>query len=288
MILTFVLLGLAILAVWLPSFPFNQRQLPSWPLFFAAALVCGLMFGFLEPVAIAALAVFAACVFYAGDASTGWKRTIATVLTVILALALALHLVPGFRNPILIENVRFSPDAAPFKQFLNFDKAAVGLLLLAFLCRRCSTRAEWKEMFAHAWPIALATVSSVLLITCLVGYVRLEIKWTAYTPVFLATNLLFTCVAEEAFFRGVLQERLGQALAHLRHGALIAITVSGVLFGLVHMGGGTTLMLLSTLAGLGNAAAYARTRRIEAAILTHFALNALHFVFFTYPFLARG
>ena len=32
--------------------------------------------------------------------------------------------------------------------------------------------------------------------------------------------------------------------------------------------------------------AYARTRRIEAAILTHIAVNATHFLLFTYPALA--
>jgi membrane protease YdiL (CAAX protease family) len=40
------------------------------------------------------------------------------------------------------------------------------------------------------------------------------------------------------------------------------------------------------VAGLHYAAAYLVTRRIEGAILTHFALNATHFLAFTYPGLA--
>lgn len=32
--------------------------------------------------------------------------------------------------------------------------------------------------------------------------------------------------------------------------------------------------------------AYQRTGRVEAAILTHFAVNATHFLLFTYPTLA--
>jgi membrane protease YdiL (CAAX protease family) len=47
------------------------------------------------------------------------------------------------------------------------------------------------------------------------------------------------------------------------------------------------LVLFATLAGLGYAAAYLRSGRIEGAILTHFALNAVHFVAFTYPALVR-
>jgi membrane protease YdiL (CAAX protease family) len=45
-------------------------------------------------------------------------------------------------------------------------------------------------------------------------------------------------------------------------------------------------VLLATVAGLFYGAAYLRTRRIEGAILTHFALNAVHFLAFTYPALA--
>lgn len=46
---------------------------------------------------------------------------------------------------------------------------------------------------------------------------------------------------------------------------------------------------LATVAGAGYGWAYQRAGgRIEASILTHFALNAVHFFFFTYPALARG
>ena len=38
--------------------------------------------------------------------------------------------------------------------------------------------------------------------------------------------------------------------------------------------------------GLGYGWVYLRTERIEASILTHFLLNCIHFVFFTYPALA--
>jgi membrane protease YdiL (CAAX protease family) len=63
--------------------------------------------------------------------------------------------------------------------------------------------------------------------------------------------------------------------------------VSTVLFGLAHARGGPGLVVLAALAGLGYAAAYLRSGRIEGAILTHFALNAVHFVAFTYPALVR-
>jgi membrane protease YdiL (CAAX protease family) len=56
-----------------------------------------------------------------------------------------------------------------------------------------------------------------------------------------------------------------------------------VLFGLAHAHGGPALVVLATFAGIGYGAAYQRSGRIEAAILAHFALNAAHFLMFTYP-----
>ena len=43
---------------------------------------------------------------------------------------------------------------------------------------------------------------------------------------------------------------------------------------------------VSEYAGLGYALAYQSTQRIEAPVLVHFALNAVHFIAFTYPYLA--
>jgi membrane protease YdiL (CAAX protease family) len=62
--------------------------------------------------------------------------------------------------------------------------------------------------------------------------------------------------------------------------------MSALLFGLAHARGGAPLVLLATVAGLFYGAAYLRARRIEGAILTHFALNAVHFLAFSYPALA--
>jgi len=42
------------------------------------------------------------------------------------------------------------------------------------------------------------------------------------------------------------------------------------------------------VAGIGYGWAYRRTGRIEASILTHFSLNSLHFLLFTYPALAAS
>ena len=68
--------------------------------------------------------------------------------------------------------------------------------------------------------------------------------------------------------------------------ALVALLVCAVAFGVVHIAGGTTYVLLSTLAGIGYGAAYYVTGRVEAGILVHFLFNLSHLILFTYPFAA--
>ena len=106
-------------------------------------------------------------------------------------------------------------------------------------------------------------------------------------PAFLVANLFFTCVAEEAFFRP--DPGTADAASPTAQAASLDVDRDrrlAALFGLAHAGGGVMWMLVATLAGFGYAAVYARTRTIEGAILVHFAVNAVHFLFFTYPALA--
>jgi membrane protease YdiL (CAAX protease family) len=56
-----------------------------------------------------------------------------------------------------------------------------------------------------------------------------------------------------------------------------------VLFGLAHIAGGWRYVALATVAGAGYGTVFYRSRRIEASILAHFTLNAVHFLLFTYP-----
>jgi len=258
--LTFGLLGSAICAVWI--IPTQAARHYTWMALFGAAIACGVAAGFLNTVAVVELAVFGALAYAAARTDIRrWQSIVFGTLTGVMALALAMHKLAGFSNPLLISNVRFSADATAFTQYANFDKAAVGLILLAFLCRRANTGAQWLAVLRRSLPIAALTTLMVMAIAIAVGYVAPQFKLPPYTPVFLATNLLFTCVAEEAFFRGFLQERLAKSLPATRTWQAAAILFSGVLFGVAHLGGGAVYASLATLCGLGYAYAYAVTKR---------------------------
>jgi len=283
--LPFVLLALAIVLVWVPSLRLGERRLPPWTLAFGAACLAGALAAppVLAPPALAALALLAALA-WGGAAAPRWRGAI-TVLSAVLALALSLHRVPGFHPVLLVHDIRLTPDAAPFSLSLGLDKASAGLLLLAAFSMRATSWRQAASQLPAVAAVAVVTAAVSIGVALAAGYVRFAPKWPEAAPAFLLANLLFTCVAEEAFFRGLIQERLMRLAETRRQPAWnwIAIAVSTVLFGLAHAGGGTVLLAAATLAGLGYSIAYARTRTIEGAILVHFAVNAAHFIGFTYP-----
>jgi membrane protease YdiL (CAAX protease family) len=119
------------------------------------------------------------------------------------------------------------------------------------------------------------------------GYVRFAPKFPAESWLWVWSNLFLTCLAEETVFRGFLLHALQRIWGQRRGGTAAAVGVAAILFGVAHYAGGLAYVALATLAGIGYGWAYVRTRSIEAAVLTHFALNAVHFFGFTYPALAR-
>lgn len=94
----------------------------------------------------------------------------------------------------------------------------------------------------------------------------------------LAYNLLFVCVLEESFFRGIVQTALLRWVCQRRwpHADGLGLLGASLLFGLVHLGGGPAFALLATVAGLGYGAVYYWTGRVHYAVLLHFAVNAVH------------
>jgi membrane protease YdiL (CAAX protease family) len=283
----FLLLALALCCVWAKPLRLGQRVvLPLWLLLFIMATAWGLVAAVLRPAAIAGLLLFCAAAWATASAPRPALRLLAGIVTGLLALALAMHKLPGFNNPVVIAGAVLSPGAAPFTQYANFDKGAVGLVLLAVLCSRLRAWSELGGMSRKTWPVLIVTTVAVLAFATVSGFVRADLKLPAVTALFLVVNLFFTVVAEEAFFRGLLQARLAASLSRFSYGPWIAVLVSALLFGAAHLAGGPLYGILAFIAGLGYAVAYHVTQRIEAAILVHITVNAVHFIGFTYPYSA--
>lgn len=141
-------------------------------------------------------------------------------------------------------------------------------------------------MLKKAAPLMALTIAGLIGAALALKLVKFDIKLPSNIFVFIVTNLFFTCIAEEAFFRGLLQEKFSAALANVKYGEYLVIACSAVLFGVVHLPGGVAYAALATLAGLGYAGIYSTTKRVEAPVIAHFLFNLIHFTGFTYPNLA--
>lgn len=283
MIPAFGLLAAAILAAWWPR-P-DGRWPPWWAPLLVAAVVTGGLSGLLDARGVLAVAALWAACEAATRAGNRAVRIACTAAAVALALVLYAHVLPGFTPAVVAADMRLSLASAEMTLRLNLDKGIAGLLLLACWCQR----APWNEVPRRALVgllHGLVTAIVVIAFAWAVGAVRPDAKWPAIAPAWMFANAFLTCMPEESLFRGMLQQGLTRVLGARRSAAWWPVAASSLLFGAVHAGGGVPLFVAATLAGVGYGLAY-RKAGIEAAIVAHFTLNAVHFLGFTYPYAAR-
>jgi membrane protease YdiL (CAAX protease family) len=217
----------------------------------------------------------------------GLQRLATGVLFFVFAVALGLLLLPGFPRTVIAENVILSPGAMPYTLGLGFAKVVTGIFIVAFMHPgRVRSGHELREVLARVAPVFLATAAVVMVLTLALGYVKFDPKWTPLFVTWAVVNLFFTCLSEEAFFRGFVQRELAQLGRNRELSAALAIAITALFFGAVHAGGGWKYALAAAVAGVGYGIAYHRTQRLEGSMAVHFGLNATHFLLFTYPALA--
>jgi len=287
MLATFGLLFAAFATLYAPPIPVGAgRELRLWQLLFSAAVACGAFVGLLDwraAVALCLLWLIAA----APDHLAWWARKpVWKLVAVLVGVALALHLIPGFEPWVVARDTRLTPDSASMTLRANFDKGAAGLLLLAHLSQR-PANSEWPAVVRTGFVYGIATSAVAIGLVVAHGAVQFDPKWTSLALYWMPINLFLTCVFEEVLFRGVIQKSVADVLRGRPAWKWAPLTVASVLFGLAHAGGGGLLILAASLAGVGYGLAYTRTGRLESAVLAHFVLNATHFFAFTYPYAAR-
>lgn len=208
-------------------------------------------------------------------------RILSHGLFIVLALALALHWLPGFHNGRGIAPQRFTDDAVPFSMFLNLDKPLIGfwlLLVCPWIVGRCSLHS-----FLYVTALALTLSTGLALGSALLmGIIAWAPKWPDQAWLWMFNNLLLVTLVEEALFRGYIQGGLSRIMKNLPRGENLALLLASLIFGLAHAGAGWQWVVLASLAGIGYGVAY-RFGGLGAAILSHFGLNLMHFALFTYP-----
>src|ERR1700730_7422907 len=261
----------------------------AWPLT-AVVLVAGyagaIYSGFVQPIGATWIACLTLLVWMCGRTPVGSFGVVLHAICFAVALLLSLHRLPGFRNPVLMGPISFTPDAIPFKLYLNFDKSAVGFALILLYAPLCRTRGV-----RRTFTVGMSGIVLALLITLppalLFGAVRWEPKYPQDLWLWALANLLLVAFAEEALFRGFLQETLSRWFNDIRGSSEVAIGAAATAFGAFHYASGPSMILLASIAGLAYWFAYNRGGLL-ASVLADFCLNLCHILLFTYPLLAAG
>lgn len=285
--LTYAFLYLCVVLLWVPSF----KKIPLWSIALVISVIFGLTSQRIDFIGLSLILILACATLCLNSKKPPITvRALSAMILFALGLGLGLagvHVLPGFQNLRVLNNVHISSNGIPFSLYLNFDKTVVGIFILGILHQRITTKVEWREMFKTMAPRAFLVIFIVAMLSFVFKFVWFDPKLSPSLPIWAITNLFFVCLAEEGFFRGFIQKYLCLTLRKVRYGNTIAIIFSAILFGLSHFMGGPRYVILATVAGIGYGWIYWRTQRIEAAILTHFSLNLVHFLFFTYPALAN-
>ncbi|MGY3890328.1 CPBP family intramembrane glutamic endopeptidase [Aeromonas mytilicola] len=206
-------------------------------------------------------------------------RGVALTLVLLWAMALTLHLVPGFDNLKVLDRVQAGPASVPFTLYLNLDKPLIffGLLLAWPALLGPGGTMRWRPLALLMLPLAALLITAWLL-----GALKPEVGLPHWWWLFAFNNLLFTCVAEEALFRGLIQQGVAS-----RSKPWLGLLVASLLFGAAHLAGGPLLVLFAALAGACYGLAFQLSGRLSVAILLHFLFNFAHLALFTYPLASR-
>jgi len=277
-ILMVCLTVLTFLLVWFR----NERW---WQVSYGVLFITGLINGALTYMAIIPMFTLALLLIHY---QKGVKFSVlAGASAAMIGLALGLHVVPGFNNFEFASNIKLSPSAASFDIWFNWDKSMFGLFVLGLVLQKSLVRnpVDAISMAKSFLPLAVIGIFIVYFIGVLIGYSSFDLTATVIFLPWALKNIVFTVVAEEVFFRGLIQNELTKRLS-CNYSDHLAVIIGGGIFGLAHFSGGIYYVLLSSLAGILYGYTYKITGRIEAPIITHFILNAGHFLIFTYPYSA--
>lgn len=239
-------------------------------LFGSMALSIGLM----SPLALAVIVLGLLGASFLPRLS-GWAAGVGHLALIVWCVALGAHLVPGFYNLRILDQVLSGPESAAFTMHLNVDKPMV---FFAVLLAWPAMRNAGRQVNKPSLILGLGMLPVLFAIALHTGALRPEFTLPPWWLIFALSNLFLTCLTEEAFFRGYLQSVLSSRL-----GAVGGVMLASVAFGLTHIGGGPALVIFASILGLACGLGYFATGRLWVPVAMHFAFNFAHLAFFTYP-----
>jgi len=252
---------------------------------FSCGLISALYFNYIDLLGLAVSFFYGFCCYHFSFKKKGSLNLIIGLTIFILSILLLLHLVPGFNNVVILDNIQVSDNAPPYSQYLNFDKALVGFFLLIYVVKS-PVNLSFEKYLVVIMAISLSYGIAILLgvTTGLIGY---DFKIPDYMITWVLLNLFISVYAEEAFFRGFVQSSIASSIAENKWKETIVVISSGLLFGLAHIPAGIVYATIASILGCAYAFGYIRTGNILVPIVGHFIFNLIHFTIFTYPYILQ-
>ena len=179
------------------------------------SIFTALWFANLSLSAFVSIAVFITLAYYRQShhqAISSYLKVALDLALFIFACAYMLHLVDGFDNQKIIDDLIISDGAPPYSQYLNLDKALLAVIFLLWLLPKQSAL-TWQNTRSMLLS-ASAVTCAVIVLALISGLVAFEPKLSLLIIPWAVVNLLFTCFAEELLFRGLIQVRLNHILQH--------------------------------------------------------------------------
>lgn len=277
--LCFFALGLSFLSLW------AHRAAWLWGSFLAIAFILALEAKIAAWFTLIPLSILLFCHYFLKQKIQRSTRFLLFGVATVISMALAFHFFPGFHNWKLASNQHISPGALPYSLWLNFDKPFIGIFALALGIPLLSSRAQVVRMLRTALPLSLAGIAILMGLSLFFGMIRWDPKIPTMALIWLMNNLVFVSIPEEAFFRGFMQREIYRWCNQHPLAAFASICIPSVFFSLVHLiwVADLSFLCLVFMASLIYGTIYQLTQSIEASILCHFGVNAVHFFLFTYP-----
>lgn len=207
---------------------------------------------------------------------------------IVLGFVIAVYRPVGFHYPLLWSTQELFPGGEAFALFVNISKALAGYLILVCLLRQEQGFISSK---IQTFVLGCLAVTFVLLSANMLFGVAWKVKFPDAVLLFVLVNLCVSVLAEEAFFRCLIQDRLSHYCARLFQrsrwqgfwSGTITVLITSLLFSLVHSPTSVAAFLLFLIAGSIYSLVYALTRRLIVVVVVHFSVNLLHFLLLEYP-----
>jgi len=203
---------------------------------------------------------------------------------VLISFGLSEHIFPGFNNMIYLKNYAVSEASRHHDEYWNFDKPFLMLCLINYYMEGHYKAGNLIHSIKVGFVLTLICSAILAIVGLGMGYIKLDIKWPEIIYSWALLNIV-AVFAEEGFYRAFLQRLFAGHLGRFigRYGDIVSLLIVSALFGLSHFRMGFIHAVLCAVAGFLFGYGIVKSKRVEACMISHFLLNMLHLILFTYP-----